>query len=152
MFSQHMPRRPVRKTATVLTLTLRFRRRQIAGFREHISTAQRGVIGYNVTRRELFRYRLVWSRHHVRLAEIEGREPVDELTLMLTDDELLCGSLAQDVRPELFNEVVTALRGLVAECLHHDEGEFEVGEWLALDRARVALDRADKAKARPPHD
>ncbi|MFK3649316.1 hypothetical protein ACI2IY_12910 [Lysobacter enzymogenes] len=37
-------------------------------------------------------------------------------------------------------KLYAALRGLVAECLHHDGGEFEDGEWLALDRARAALD------------
>lgn len=85
MLSQHMPRRPVRKTAPVLTLTLRFRRRKISEYREHISTAQRRAIGYKATRGELSRLRLLWSLHHVELAEIERREPVDELTLMLTD-------------------------------------------------------------------
>lgn len=76
-----------------------------------------------------------------RLETIERGRRKNEALDAACHAALAAEELAKLPGEDALVELFEACAGLVKECAHQDGGEYEDGEWLALDRARAALAR-----------
>lgn len=87
-----------------------------------------------------------WTAH-VMPGEVTVEAPCGRMLYMATidgDDEAIADAHLIAAAPDL----LAALQRLVAESVHpYDGGEYEDGEWIALDDARAALAKANGGAA-----